>query len=159
MKKSFYQGHTQEGTAMTQLILASFQLHGLLLAAGARLTHRVGLTSARWQVLSAVARSAEPKPVAWVARDMGLARQSVQRVANDLEATGLISFLSNPRHKRATLLVITDQGLQAFKAVTELQVPWVNGLAEGTKVREIETAVHVVQGLCRQLQNNAPSAE
>ena len=144
---------------MTQFILASLQLHGLLLAAGALLTHKVGLTSARWQVLSAVARSAEPKPVAWVARDMGLARQSVQRVVDDLEAVGLLSFQPNPRHKRATLLVITDKGHQAFKAVTELQVPWVNSLAEGTKVREIETALHVVRGLCRQLQENAPSAE
>jgi len=158
MKRAFYQGHTPEGTSMTQLILASFQLHGLLLAAGDRLTYRVGLTSARWQVLSAVARSAEPKPVAWVARDMGLSRQSVQRVVNDLAAAGLLSFQPNPHHKRATLLVITEQGDRAFQAVTGLQVPWVNSLAEGTKVREIETALYVVQGLCRQLQNNALSA-
>ncbi len=144
---------------MTQFILASFRLHGLLMAAGARLTHSVGLTSARWQVLSAVARSSEPKPVAWVARDMGLARQSVQRVVDDLEAAGLLSFEPNPRHKRATLMVITVQGQRAFEAMTRLQVPWINGLAEGTKVREIETALHVVQGLCQQLQENAPSAE
>ncbi len=144
---------------MTQFILASFRLHGLLMAAGARLTHSVGLTSARWQVLSAVARSSEPKPVAWVARDMGLARQSVQRVVDDLEAAGLLSFEPNPRHKRATLMVITVQGQRAFEAMTGLQVPWINGLAEGTKVREIETALHVVQGLCQQLQENAPSAE
>ncbi len=144
---------------MTQFIRASFRLHGLLMAAGARLTRSVGLTSARWQVLSAVARSSEPKPVAWVARDMGLARQSVQRVVNDLEAAGLLSFQPNPRHIRATLLAITDEGHRAFEAITRLQAPWVNGLAEGTKVREIETALHVVQGLCRKLQENAPSAE
>ena len=144
---------------MTQLILASFRLHGLLMAAGARLTHGAGLTSARWQVLSAVARSAEPKPVAWVARDMGLTRQSVQRVVDDLEAAGLLLFEPNPHHKRAALMVITDQGQRAFQAMTGLQVPWVNGLAEGTKVREIETALHVVQGLCQQLQANAPAGE
>lgn len=144
---------------MTQFILASFRLHGLLMAAGARLTHGVGLTSARWQVLSAVARSPEPKPVAWVARDMGLARQSVQRVVDDLEAAGLLSFEPNPYHKRAALMVITVQGRQAFEAMTALQVPWINGLAEGTKVREIETALHVLQGLCRKLQENTPSAE
>ena len=144
---------------MTQFILESFRLHGLLLAAGARLTNSVGLTSARWQVLSAVARSSEPKPVASVARDMGLARQSVQRVVDDLEATGLLSFEPNPRHKRATLLTITDQGRRAFEAMTGLQEPWVNGLAEGTKVREIGTALHVVERLCRHLQENTPSEE
>ncbi len=159
MRTGFYKGHTEEGAAMTQFILASFRLHGLLLAAGARLTHSVGLTSARWQVLSAVARSSEPRTVAWVARDMGLARQSVQRVVDDLAAAGLLSFDPNPRHKRATLLAISDRGHRAFEAMTRLQVPWANGLAEGTKVREIESALSVVEGLCRQLQENAPSEE
>jgi hypothetical protein len=56
-------------------------------------------------------------------------------------------------------MVITIQGQRAFEAMTGLQVPWINGLAEGTKLREIETALHVVQGLCQQLQENAPSAE
>ena len=46
VKKGFYKGHTQEGAAITQLILASFRLHGLLMAAGARLTRGAGLTSA-----------------------------------------------------------------------------------------------------------------
>ena len=41
--------HTPAGKALTDLILAVFRLHGLLLATGDRLTHPLGLSSARWQ--------------------------------------------------------------------------------------------------------------
>ena len=84
---------------------------------------------------------------------MGLTRQSVQRVVADLEAAGLLAFQPNPRHKRATLLVITEAGRRAFEAMTSLQVPWVNGLAEGAKVREIHSALRVLQRLSVQLQS------
>jgi len=40
---------------MTNLILEIFRVNGLLLAAGDRLTRDLGLTSARWQVLGALA--------------------------------------------------------------------------------------------------------
>ena len=63
MKKGIYEGHSPEGGAMTQFILASFRLRGQLLEAGGRLTHSIGLTSARWQVLGALGHSAEPRPV------------------------------------------------------------------------------------------------
>ena len=46
---------TEEGGAVTQLILDVFRLNGRLLIAGDRLVGELGLTSARWQVLGAIA--------------------------------------------------------------------------------------------------------
>ena len=43
--------------ALTQLILEVFRVNGGLLSAGDRLVADLGLTSARWQVLGAVALS------------------------------------------------------------------------------------------------------
>ena len=62
---------------MTDLILDLFRLNGRLLAAGDRLVAGLGLTSARWQVLGAIALADRPQPVAWLARDMGVYRQGV----------------------------------------------------------------------------------
>jgi DNA-binding MarR family transcriptional regulator len=75
------------GSAFTELILDVFRLNGLLLEAGDRLTHPVGLSSARWQVLGVVEH--QPTPVAHVARIMGLTRQSVQQTADALASDGL----------------------------------------------------------------------
>src|SRR5215510_11875354 len=90
--------HTPAGKALTDLILAVFRLHGLLLAAGDRLTHPLGLSSARWQVLGALQLAGAPLPVAHIARQMGLTRQSVQRTVDLLAQEGLIALANNPHH-------------------------------------------------------------
>src|ERR1700760_4585868 len=93
--------------ALGELIVELFRLNGLLLAEGDRLTNDLGLSSARWQVIGALELVVRPLPVAQIARNMGVARQSVQRITNELEADGLIAFDDNPDHRRAKLVVLT----------------------------------------------------
>ena len=139
------------GEAVTGLILDLFRLNNLLLTAGDRLVEGLGLTSARWQVLGAIAYAERPQPVAWLARDMGANRQNVQRIINDLNTAGLVAFEANPHHRRAQLVVLTDKGRQAFGAAMRLQGPWVNGLARGLAVKDIETAHRVLSTLRQRL--------
>ena len=82
--------------ALTELILEVFRLNGHLLAAGDALVRDLGLTSARWQVIGAIALSPVPLSVSQVARNMGLSRQNVQRIANELESQGVLQFEPNP---------------------------------------------------------------
>ncbi|MFC6050148.1 MarR family transcriptional regulator, partial [Methylobacterium hispanicum] len=63
--------------AWSGLAIEVFRLNGDLVEGGDALVRDLGLTSARWQVLGAVALSPVPLPVAHIARNMGLARQSV----------------------------------------------------------------------------------
>lgn len=149
--KAFYPGHTEAGSAMTELILQTFRLHGALMESGERLVRPLGITAARWQVISSVARAAQPGPVAHVARDMGLSRQSVQRVADDLMKTGLLEYRPNPHHKRAPLLMLTERGREAFEAATQKQVAWANSLAGGMKPANIRAAVKLLRQLEQRL--------
>ena len=96
--------HTPEGASLTELILEVFKLNGRLLGAGDQLVASLGLTSARWQVLGAIAFAGAPQPVANIARNMGLTRQAVQRVVNELETEGFLMFAPNPHHQRAKLV-------------------------------------------------------
>src|SRR5882757_8167677 len=123
--------HTQAGQALTGLILAVFRLNGRLLMAGDRLVAGLDLTSARWQVLGAVALAERPQPVSWLARNMGLNRQGVQRIVNEMRDDGLLELEPNPHHRRAHLVVLTKRGKEAFEAAARLQAPWVNDLARG----------------------------
>src|ERR1700754_4233675 len=113
--------HTPAGQALTDLILSVFRLNGRLLVAGDRLVAGLDLTSARWQVLGAIALAEQPQPVAWLARNMGLNRQGVQRIVNDMRDDGLLEIEPNPHHRRAHLVVLTRQGKAAFEAATKLQ--------------------------------------
>jgi DNA-binding MarR family transcriptional regulator len=138
---------TPAGEALTGLILDLFRANGLLLTAGDRLVAALGLTSARWQILGAIVDADRPEPVAWLARNLGANRQNVQRIVNDLERDGLVVFETNPHHRRAQLVVLTEKGRQIYDAAGRLQVPWVNGLSDGLSVREVEIAHRVLNAL------------
>jgi len=141
--------------AVTDLIVEIFRLNGRLLAAGDALVGDIGLTSARWQVLGAVALSPTPLPVAHLARNMGLARQSVQRLVSEMIDDGLVRYAPNPHHRRAKLVLLTDRGGIAYRAAMDRQTPWAEGLAAGLAPDLIVSAAGILQTLRRRLDSGA----
>ena len=141
--------------ALTALILETFRLNGRLLAAGDALVRDLGLTSARWQVLGALALSPVPLPVAHVARNMGLSRQNVQRLADELAGQGVVRFAPNPHHRRAKLLLLTERGRALFDAATARQGPWAAALADGLSRRDLDGATAILRALRVRLERAA----
>ncbi len=142
--------HTKAGRAFTELITDTFQLNGRLLAAGDRLTKPVGLTSSRWQVLGAI--EAQSVSVAQIARKMGLARQNVQRLADALKKEGIVEYVTNPDHKRAKLVCLSERGRSAMKKLGQLQELWANETAAGVSAAEIQAARDVLRKLRSRLE-------
>jgi DNA-binding MarR family transcriptional regulator len=100
--------------ALTRLVLGIFRTNGELLDAGDAFTAPLGLSSARFQVLGAVALSAEPLSVPAVARAMGLTRQGVQKQVDQLAAQGLVVLEANPAHRRSPWVRLTPAGRKTF---------------------------------------------
>jgi DNA-binding MarR family transcriptional regulator len=148
---------TPAGDALTDLILDLFRLNSRMLASGDRLVAELGLTSARWQILGAILTAERPQPVAWLARDLGANRQNVQRIINDLHEEGLVAFETNPHHRRAQLVILTEKGRQAFDAAMRLQAPWINDLADGLLIKDIKTVHQVITALRGKLEGNDES--
>ncbi len=127
---------TPAGDAFSGLVLRVFRLGGLLADAGDALARPAGQTTARWRVLAAADDG--PRSVAEIARALGLARQSVQRIADALEAGGLVTYADNPRHRRARLVVPTPAGLERLRQIQDGQRPWADRLGASVGVRELE---------------------
>ena len=144
----------QNGDALTEVILKTFTFHGLLGAAGDELTKPWGLSSARWKVLGAIALADRSLHVAQIARNMGLTRQAVQRIVNDLVDSGLLEFLDNPDHLRARLVGLTPQGEKVFGEVMGEQARWSNELAKGISLQTLESAARVLMTLCERLEQS-----
>jgi DNA-binding MarR family transcriptional regulator len=142
---------------ITELILEAFRLNGRLLASGDALVEDLGLTTARWQVLGVVAASL-PLPVAHIARNMGLTRQAVQRLVNEMAATGLVRLAPNPHHRRAKLVVLTPRGRKAYDAAMHRQRPWAENLASKLDPKSIAAATATLRALRRRLEEEAPAA-
>lgn len=142
--------HTRAGKAFTALIIETFQWNGRLLAAGDRLTKPLGLTSARWQVLGAI--TTQNLSVAQIARNMGLARQNVQRLADAMEHDGLIEYATNPDHKRAKLVCLTRRGRATMKKLDILQSTWANRITDKVTAAEIQAACALIKKLRSRLE-------
>ena len=138
--------------ALTDLVLETFRLNGRLLAVGDALVRDLGLTSARWQILGAIALSPVPLPVAHIARNMGLTRQSVQKLVNELETDGMVQFVPNPHHQRARLVVFTEHGHAAYEAARQRQRPWAQALADGLAANEVEAAAALLRTVRQRLE-------
>jgi DNA-binding MarR family transcriptional regulator len=89
---------------------------------GDRMTRSLGQSSARWQVLGRAGY--QPQTVAQMAREMGHARQSVQRVADVLEREGLVVYKDNPADRRAKLVELTPKGIEVLTAIYTLNETW-----------------------------------
>lgn len=118
----FMESRQQPDDIWSQFALSIFRLNGLLMLAGEGISAPVGQSSARWQVLGRVAF--ESRTVAEMARDMGHARQSVQRIADVLVKEGLVAYQDHPTDKRTKLLEITPQGMDVLKAIYARQLEW-----------------------------------
>ena len=119
------------------------------------LTAREGLAWARWQVLGALALADRPLTVPQIARRMGLTRQSVHATVEVvLVHDGVLEFGPNADHRRSALVVLTKEGLARYEAIDERQIAWINRLARGISRADIETALAVLDELCRRLEDD-----
>jgi DNA-binding MarR family transcriptional regulator len=143
------------GDVFSRFAVQVLRLAGELGTAGDALCRPVGQSSARWRVLAMVEE--EPATVAEVARQLGLARQSVQRVADALVADGLATYAGNPRHRRAKLLELTPAGLGALRAIQAAQCGWADALGARIGEEELSRACDVLQWALAALTEEEPA--
>ncbi|MFP2895031.1 MarR family winged helix-turn-helix transcriptional regulator [Corallococcus sp. 4LFB] len=130
---------TRKAETFSALVLEVFQLNGLLLQAGDRLSAPAGLTSARWQVLGVIDHG--PATVAAVARTMGLARQSVQQTADALADDGFVEYVENPHHQRAKCVSLTAAGRRALRKVELAHAEWADRMGASLAPALLASAV------------------
>ena len=138
--------------ALDELILETFRFHGLLIAAGDALTRDLGLSSARWQVLGAIGKASEAPSLSAIARAMGLSRQAVRRVVNELEVAGLVETKPHPANRRLRLVLLTQAGESAHDEADKRQVPWGERLAENIAAERFLEAAQLIKGVRMKLE-------
>jgi DNA-binding MarR family transcriptional regulator len=129
------------------LVLSLFRLNGLLIAEGDDMTEALGLTSARWKVIGVIALSNSGLTVPGIARVLGQSRQAVQRITDVMVIDGLLSYQSNPKHKRSVLVVLTEEGKTAYKDLRDVQDPWAIENTEDIPIDELDAGLRLVRRL------------
>jgi len=99
-----------------KLVAEIYECAGLFRKQGERVAAQSGQTQARWQVLSVVSGGSFTVPQ--IARRLGVTRQSVQRVANELRKDDLVDFAANPDHQTSQIVVISPKGKSILTEIT-----------------------------------------
>jgi DNA-binding MarR family transcriptional regulator len=139
--------HSPKRMLFLDLVLSLFRLNGLLIAEGDDMTEALGLTSARWKVIGVIALSNSGLTVPGIARVLGQSRQAVQRITDVMATDGLLSYQSNPKHKRSVLVLLTEEGKTAYKNLRDVQDPWALDNTEDIPIEELDVGLRLVRRL------------
>lgn len=141
----------KESELLTDVILAVFRVNGSLLESGDRLVGPLGLTSARWQVIGAIALAGEPLTAPQIGAAMGISRQGVQKQLNALSSEGLIEKRHNPKHERSVLYALSKEGMGIYSKAEKLQTDWAANLSKGLSPDELRIARRLLETLDKRL--------
>ncbi len=144
---------SRDAELLSGAALAAFKLNGQFLVVAEELARPAGITAAWWQVLGAVLGT--PRSVSEIAREMGITRQSVQRVADLLVERGDAAYADNPAHRRAKLVVPTAQGRAAVAAITPGHAAFAARLVAAMGADELAQALAGMRGLSQALTDLA----
>ena len=139
--------------AMVELIGESFRLNSRLQTTADRMARDVGLTGTRWQVLNAIAQATRPATISDISRWMGLARQSVQQVANTLAKDGLIVYQPNPKHQRASLVIVTKKAVKLLEQLDKQRFAWARTVATTLPATDIQVASEILRAVRKELSD------
>ncbi|MBI2701918.1 MULTISPECIES: MarR family winged helix-turn-helix transcriptional regulator [Mycobacterium] len=127
------------------LVADIYEAAGALRKSGDAVAKTEGQTQARWQLLSAISDDGTSVPRA--ARRLGVSRQGVQRIANNLVDDGLAQWKPNPDHRSSPLLRLTDAGERALAAITARASAAHRAFTADIAAEDIQAARNVLQRL------------
>lgn len=102
------------GKQLHDLFREVFKLQAALSRIMDKVHEQAGLSTSQHKIMGALIHIG-PGTVPDMAAVLGVSRQFVQTVCNDLLSRGFIEFTDNPRHKRSKLASLTESGCIAFR--------------------------------------------
>lgn len=113
-------------------------------ALGDRMFAGVGQSPGKISLMRSVYEEG-PQSVAQIARARPVARQGVQRMADQLAAEGLIEFVENPAHMRSKLVRLTSAGRRLLESIQGGAALWPRELLAGFGQREVDSAIEITR--------------
>ena len=90
-----------------------------------------------------------------IAQHLEIKRQYVQVMVNETLAENLTCKRDNPRHKRSTIIALTDKGRALIEDVVQREKALVASLVAELDAGEINTALKIVETLIDKLKTQA----
>ncbi|MBN2887126.1 MAG: winged helix-turn-helix transcriptional regulator [Chromatiaceae bacterium] len=132
---------------LTRVVVSIFRTYGRLIDWGDQFAAPFGLTSARWQMLGALAFLQQPASAPAIARQMGVTRQGANKQLALLEKQGLVRKGANPAHKRSPLFALTEDGQRCYRAIQAAWETHARALGEAISAEDLAATLRTLQTL------------
>jgi len=146
--------YSEVGAALFQLLREVEGSSWLLLS-------QTPVSHARLALLRSLALQG-PSSSSEIARERGVTRQGIHRVAGVLEAEGLVRKRRDPRHRRKRVLELTERGAAEYRELTAREARALNALARGfsaEELRETSRLLHLLAERVREAQSPASATQ
>ncbi|MDY0011264.1 MAG: MarR family transcriptional regulator [Rhodocyclaceae bacterium] len=152
--------HTRAGGLVIELVDELMRLHGRWMSLARNLSNGTQIHSmTSGLVLASVVCAVEPPTVARIARSLGYSRQAIQRVADELERLGYIRYQDNPHHKRAKLLLASEEGLAAYNRSNDASVEWADKMGTTLGEGDLFQTVATLRRVRRYMEQSVKNAD
>lgn len=88
-----------------------------------------------------------PLTVPRIAQMRPTSRQRMQRLADELEAEGLVEFIDNPKHRRSKLVRLTRKGDARYRELTARLLAIASTMGVGLSEGDIRRTTEIVRQL------------
>jgi len=143
---------TPAGEALFDVIVGTTQTFFRLRAAGKQFGAVTPWGGGLWGMLHSL-KMRGPQTVPQIARARPVARQRIQKIADELKAEGFIEYTDNPAHKRSKLLRLTQKGEALHAELTAEIEKRADQLAEGMDAEELRITADVLRRLRERLSD------
>lgn len=141
--------HNETSRLISEAVVALFRANGKMLEWGDAFTAPYGLTSARWQILGAIALGAQKQTAPQIAEHMGVSRQGAQKQLNLLVEDGLIEKLPNPSHQRSPHYLLNQKGRALFDRVNQAWQAHATKTGAAFSTQDLETTLRTLDLISR----------
>ena len=135
---------TPEGEAMMDVVWAVGQTFFRLRAAGRKVGAVSSWGGGLWGMMHSL-RLEGPQTVPQLARSRPVARQRIQKLANELAAGGLVEFVENPAHRRSKLIRLTAAGDTVYDDLNERVAAMCERLAADFDAGDLATTARTLE--------------
>jgi DNA-binding MarR family transcriptional regulator len=123
---------------------------------GDTLSGQEGQTQARWQLMWTAAPGTLTVPQ--IARRLGVSRQNIQRLTNELVDEGLATLGHNPDHKSSPIVNLTPTGQAVLERINTNAATYNQHIHQSLgsqRIEELRTALRELTDLIKTLDEDA----
>jgi DNA-binding MarR family transcriptional regulator len=93
-----------------------------------------------------------PLTVPRIAEMRPTSRQRMQRLADELGAQGLVTFIDNPKHRRSKLVQLTRKGQARYRALNARLLVMASNVCVGLGEPDISKATEILRQLSDEMK-------